>query len=280
MTAPGYQQNDEKEDEPDASLAPLMTHVAELRYRLMLACGMLLVTSIGAYVYAEQIYGFLVRPLADAMGPDGTNRLIYTDLTEAFFTYMKVALWAGLFISFPVILAQIWLFVAPGLYKKERTVFFGFLVATPLLFYMGGGIVYAVILPMAWRFFLSFQSDGSETVLPIMLEARVSDYLDLVMTLMFAFGVAFQLPVLMLLLARAGMITADTLVKYRKWAIILAFVIAAPLTPPDIMSQTALAIPLILLYELSILLIRAMNNAGKMTKDVAPSDDNNTSSAS
>lgn len=237
---------------------PLIAHLIELRARLLWAFGTLIVVAIGAYFYVEPIYGFLVQPLADAMGPDGTQRLIYTNLTEAFFTYVKVAFFAGLFISFPVILAQVWFFVAPALYIRERGTFIAFLVATPLLFYTGGAVVYYAVLPLAWKFFLSFQSSGDQTVLPIMLEARVGEYLDLIMVLILAFGLAFQLPVVLMLLARVGVVSAAWLAKQRKYAIILAFVIAAPLTPPDIVSQTCLAIPLILLYEISILLIRRL----------------------
>lgn len=234
---------------------PLIDHLIELRTRLMWAFGGLAITMIAAYMYAAPIYGFLVEPLATAMGPLGTQRLIYTDLTEAFFTYMKVAFFTGLFISFPLILLQIWLFIAPGLYKNERKYFIPFFVATPMLFYLGGALVYYVVLPIAWTFFLSFQSSGAETGLPIQLEARVSDYLNLVMVLVFAFGLAFELPVLLMLLARAGLVTAAFLRKRRKYAIIAAFIIAAPLTPPDVISQTCLAVPLIILYELSIILI-------------------------
>lgn len=244
----------------DASLLaqPLAAHLIELRRRLMWAAGVLLVFTVGAYVFVEPIYGFLVRPLADAMGAGGTQRLIYTNLTEAFFTYIKVAFFAGLFFSLPVILAQIWFFVAPALYVRERGTFVIFLAATPVLFYTGGAVVYYGVLPLAWQFFLSFQSTGDETVLPIMLEARVGEYLDLIMVLILAFGLAFQLPVILLLLAKAGLVSADFLARHRKYAIIAAFILAAPLTPPDIISQTCLAVPLVLLYELSIFLIRRL----------------------
>jgi sec-independent protein translocase protein TatC len=245
-------------DAPPSHLpaAPLLAHLLELRRRMLWAFGGILIASIIAWIFVEPIYGFLVRPLADAMGAGGTQRLIYTNLTEAFFTYIKVAFFAGLFAAMPVLLAQVWIFIAPGLYAHERGVLWPFLVATPVLFYLGGAIVYYAVLPLAWGFFLSFQSTGAETVLPIMLEARVGDYVDLVMVLVLAFGLAFQLPVALMLLARVGVIDDVTLVKWRKYAVIIAFIIAAPLTPPDIVSQTLLAVPLILLYELSILLIR------------------------
>ncbi|HEY0900494.1 MAG TPA: twin-arginine translocase subunit TatC, partial [Micavibrio sp.] len=167
----------------------------------------------------------------------------------------------GMFLTFPIIAAQIWKFVAPGLYKNERRAFLPFLVATPLLFLSGAALVYYGLMPMAWHFFLSFQSDGGATALPIKLEARVGEYLDLVMLLIFAFGLCFQLPVLLVLLGRAGLITAAQLAKGRRYAIVIAFAVAAVLTPPDVLSQFALAVPIILLYEISILIIRYIQKA-------------------
>jgi sec-independent protein translocase protein TatC len=239
-------------DEPK----PLMQHLVELRTRLLWVIGTMLVATIICYIFAEDIYGFLVAPLASAMGPGDTNRLIYTGLAEAFFTYMRVSFFAGIFITFPILLWQVWLFIAPGLYKNERHAFWPFLIATPVLFFLGGACVYYVVLPLAWPFFLSFQTTADQTSLPIQLETKVSEYLDMVMLLVFAFGLAFQLPVLFTLMARAGLITADTLSKNRKYAIVVIFIVAAVLTPPDIISQTAMALPLMFLYELSILLIR------------------------
>lgn len=235
---------------------PFTGHLAELRKRLMWTFAAMALGTGLCWFFVEDIYGVLVRPLSDAMAGGGTNRLIYTQLTEAFFTYLRVAFFAGTFLTFPVLLSQIWMFVAPALYQNERRAFLPYLVATPALFFIGAAMVYFIVIPYAWPFFLSFQSGGENTVLPIQLEARVGEYLDLVMTLIFAFGLCFQLPVVLSLLGRAGIITADALAGFRKYAIILIFTVAAFLTPPDVFSQIILAVPLMGLYELSIFLVR------------------------
>lgn len=239
-------------NDPAAINLPMTGHIAELRRRLMWAFAAMALGTIVCWYLKEPIYGFLIAPLAEA----GSQRLIYTGLTEAFFTYLKISFFAGIFLTFPILLAQIWLFVAPGLYKNEKGAFLPYLLATPVLFFLGGAVVYYGIIPLAWPFFLSFQSGGAETALPIQLEARVSEYLDLVMALIFAFGLCFQLPVLLTLLGHAGIISAQSLATKRRYAIVIAFTIAAFLTPPDVISQTGLAVPLYLLYEVSILLIR------------------------
>lgn len=239
---------------------PLLDHLTELRRRVLWSFAAVLAGMALCFFYVEDIYGFLVLPLAQAMGDEGAQRLIYTGLTEAFFTYLKVAFFGGLFLAAPVILMQIWKFVAPALYRDEKKAFLPFLIATPLLFFAGGAMVYYVVMPLAWQFFLGFQSTGAETVLPIQLEARVSEYLDLVLVLIFAFGLCFELPVLLTLLGRAGLVSAEGLAKFRKYAIVVTFVVAAMLTPPDVISQVLLAVPILALYEISIILVRAAQN--------------------
>jgi len=238
---------------------PLLDHLVELRNRLVYSAAAILAGFLLCYFFADDIYAFLVRPLAriyESMGYHD-RRMIYTGLTEAFFTYIKVAFWAGAFITFPFVAIQLWLFIAPGLYRNEKKAFLPFLAATPVLFFAGGAFVYYFVFPMAWRFFLSFESGAiGPGELPIQLEARVGEYLDLVMKLIFAFGLTFEMPVLLTLLAKVGIVSSKGLRRTRRYAYVGMFVIAAILAPPDVITQIGLAIPLIGLYEISILAAR------------------------
>jgi len=245
----------EGQDEIEASKAPLIEHLLELRRRLIWALLALGAAFAVCFWFAKPIYNLLLWPYRWAVGADAPIELIYTAPQEFFFTQMKLALFGAVFIAFPVIAAQIYMFVAPGLYRSERKAFLPFLVATPILFLIGAALVYFVAMPLAMTFFLSMQQTGDSQV-QIHLTARVSEYLSLIMALILGFGICFQLPVLLTLLARAGLITADTLKRYRRHAIFAVFVVAAVLTPPDPISQIALAVPTVLLYELSIYAVR------------------------
>src|SRR5690348_589126 len=250
-----------KEDELEAGRMPLLDHLIELRSRLMWSFGAIILTFIVCYQFKELIYRFLAAPLADIFAGEPGRKMIFTGLTEAFFTYVKVSFWAAICVSFPVIATQVWKFVAPGLYKTERRAFLPYLCATPALFILGASLAYFVVIPMAFRFFLSFETPEGAGGLPIVSEPKVNEYLSLVMTLLFAFGVAFQLPVLLTLMARAGLVSSAGLLSKWRYAVVGMFAVAAVLTPPDIVSQVSLAVPLILLYFLSIFSCRMIEKA-------------------
>ena len=238
-----------------------VSHLTELRKRLIHSFIFLIIFFIICYFFAEYLYGFLVEPYAQAVREDGTNRrLIFTALQETFLTYLKVSFFTAFFVTCPFILMQIWKFIAPGLYKHEKTAILPYLVLTPVLFLLGGMLVYYLIMPLAIKFFLSFETTGISTNLPIQLEAKVNEYLSLVMKLIFAFGISFQLPVILSLLARVGIVNSNFLKERRKYFIVIIFAAAALLTPPDPITQIGLAVPLLILYELSIFSVKIIEN--------------------
>jgi sec-independent protein translocase protein TatC len=232
-------------------------HLIELRSRLVKSFIFLLLLFILSYIFSTEIYRFLVQPYADAVLAENLQRrLIFTALHEAFLTYIKVAFFAAFFISSPFFLIQLWKFIAPGLYKNEKRALLPYLVATPILFILGSFIVYYLIMPLAIKFFLGFETVAEPGVIAIQLEAKVNEYLSLVMRLIFAFGISFQLPVILSLLARIGIIDSKYLQQRRKYFVVIIFAIAAILTPPDPITQIGLALPLLLLYELSIFTVK------------------------
>ena len=233
------------------------SHFIELRSRLLNSLIFIFFVFIISYIFAEQIYNFLVEPYANEVKNDKiSRRLIFTALHETFITYIKVAFFAAIFLGSPVLLIQIYKFIAPGLYKNEKRAILPYLISTPILFLLGGFLVYYLVMPLAIKFFLSFETIGSNSNLPIQLEAKVNEYLSLIMRLIFAFGISFQLPILLNLLARVGIVNSDYLKKRRRYVIVIIFAIAAILTPPDPITQVGLAIPLLLLYEISIFTVK------------------------
>jgi sec-independent protein translocase protein TatC len=249
-----------EDDEIEKSSAPLIEHLIELRRRLMWSIGGFFIAFLACFFFAKQLFNLLVVPFQLAtswagLDPDKVE-LIYTAPQEFFFTQIKLGMFGGLVIAFPLIAAQIYKFVAPGLYKNERQAFLPFLVASFILFLIGAALVYFFFTPMVMWFFLTMQQTGGNGEVEISLLPKVSEYLSLIMTLIFSFGLVFQLPVVTTLMARVGLLSAAGLADKRKWAIVIAFIVAAVLTPPDPVSQIGLAVPTILLYEISILLAR------------------------
>ena len=267
------------QEDIDATQAPLLDHLIELRRRLIYSFIAIIIAFVICYIFAEQIFNILLVPYQEALGAvngEGDQSklsLIYTAPQEFFFTQMKLALFGALFLAFPIIASQLWMFVAPGLYANERKAFLPFLVATPILFLCGAALVYFFVMPMGMQFFLHFQQDGGDGKASIQLVAKVSEYLGLIMTLIFAFGLVFQLPVVLTLLARAGLTSSQSLKAKRKYAIVLTFAAGAVLTPPDPISQIGLAIPTLLLYEFSILAVRMVEKR-RAEAEAEDADDN------
>jgi sec-independent protein translocase protein TatC len=266
-----------EEDEMEATAAPLMSHLIELRTRLIWCVAAFFVAFVLCYSFSTQIFNLLVVPFQWAVDwlelSNDQVRFIYTAPQEFFFTRIKIGAFGGLVLAFPVIAAQLYRFIAPGLYRNERGAFLPYLIATPILFIIGAALVYFLIIPMAMWFFLSMEQTGGEGLASIQHLPKVSEYLSLIMTLIFAFGVVFQLPVAITLLARAGLVSVAGLAEKRKYAIVIAFIAAAILTPPDPLTQIGLAVPTILLYEFSIIAARRVIKQKEAREQAQNSED-------
>jgi len=246
-----------KSNNQSESAGSFVGHLSELRSRFVKSFIFLIFVFLLCYFFSAEIYRFLVQPYADAVLSNNLDRrLIFTALHEAFLTYLKVAFFAAFFISSPVFLTQVWKFIAPGLYKNEKQALLPYIITTPILFLLGGCLVYYLIMPLAIKFFLGFETVAQPGVIAIQLEAKVNEYLSLIMRLIFAFGISFQLPVILSLLARIGIVDSEYLRLRRKYVVVIIFAIAAILTPPDPITQIGLALPLLFLYELSILTVK------------------------
>ena len=251
----------------DDSKAPLLDHLIELRGRLLKCVYALFITGAICFYFSEQLFAILVHPLKEAFG-DGGGRLVYTKLYEALFVQVKIAVFGAFCLSFPIIANQLWAFVAPGLYAKEKKALLPFIIATPFLFAMGASLAYFVVMPTAFHFFLEFQ--GNSSGLQVEALPSADSYLGLVMQFILAFGVSFLMPVLLMLLNRAGFVSRSQLIGLRRYMIVAAFVLAAVLTPPDVVSQLMLAVPLLALYEITIIAIWFTDR--KRVKDMAPGE--------
>jgi sec-independent protein translocase protein TatC len=249
----------DKDAPSELKAATIMQHLKELKTRVIYSLLAFIFASIFCYLFVNEIYGFLVKPLAEIYAGQPERKMIFTGLTEAFITYLKLAVFAGFVISFPFTSWQFYAFTAPALYKSEKFFLTLFTIAAPILFLLGAALAYYFIFPAAWKFFVSFEVLDKNNGLPILLEAKVSEYLSLVTSLILAFGLSFQLPVILILFCKMGFITADMLKKGRKYSVVILLSIAGIVTPPDVFSQVALFVPLQLLYEISIVFCKMID---------------------